>query len=151
MFMDKLMQDLEDAEVSPRAQIGALVWRFHKGVLQVLLVNSRDTGRFVIPKGWTEKKLSDPQAAANEAYEEAGVQGVISTEPLGSFSYTKVIGPGFALPCVITVYPMEAETLLPSWPEMSERVRYWMTLDEAAASVDEPELKLLIEGFVPVL
>jgi 8-oxo-dGTP pyrophosphatase MutT (NUDIX family) len=135
----------------PRAQVGALVWRFEKGVLQILLVNSRDTGRFVIPKGWTEKKLSDPQAAANEAFEEAGITGSISQEPIGQFYYQKIIGPGFALPCVITVYALEATNELKKWPEMHQRKRYWMTLDEASTSVDEPELKLLIDGFIPVL
>jgi 8-oxo-dGTP pyrophosphatase MutT (NUDIX family) len=151
MLMDMLMQDYEDARVTPRAQVGALVWRIEKSVLQVLLVNSRDTGRFVIPKGWTETKFSDPEAAANEAYEEAGIQGIIASKPIGRFSYTKIIGPGFALPCVITVFSMEAVTLLSTWPEAHERTRFWMTLDQAAASVDEPELKLLIEDFVPVL
>jgi 8-oxo-dGTP pyrophosphatase MutT (NUDIX family) len=151
MLLDKLLQDSENAKVSPRAQIGALVWRFKKGNLQVLLLNSRDTGRFVIPKGWTEKKLTDPEAAAQEAFEEAGVIGDISTDPIGSFAYTKIMGPGFALPCIITVFPMEAVTLLPTWPEAHERTRFWMTLDQAAASVDEPELKLLIDDFIPVL
>lgn len=135
----------------PRDQVGALVWRFEKGVLQVLLVSSRDTGRYVIPKGWTEKKLTDPQAAANEAFEEAGVRGVISDIPVGCFSYTKIIGPGFALPCVITVYPMEAVDILKVWPEMKERTRFWMPILQAAESVDEPELKVLIEEFIPVL
>ena len=135
----------------PRAQVGALVWRFEKSVLQVLLVTSRDTGRYVIPKGWTEKNLSDPEAASNEAYEEAGVLGDITNEPIGGFAYIKIVGPGFALPCVITVYAMECRTLLEKWPEMRERTRAWMTLDQAMASVEEPELKLLIESFVPVL
>ncbi len=151
MKMDLRMQTNDDTLILPRRQVGALVWRFRKSVLQVLLVNSRDTGRFVIPKGWTEKKLSDPEAAANEAYEEAGILGHTSEEPLGEFPYTKVLGPGFALPCVIAVYALEAVTELESWPEMAERRRSWMTLNEAAASVDEPELKQLIEEFVPVL
>jgi 8-oxo-dGTP pyrophosphatase MutT (NUDIX family) len=145
------MANTDSSPEAPRDQVGALVWRFEKGVLQVLLVSSRDTGRYVIPKGWTEKKLTDPEAAANEAFEEAGVRGPISDIPLGSFSYTKVIEPGFALPCVITVYPMEALYILKVWPEMKERTRYWMTLMQAAESVDEPELKVLIEDFVPVL
>jgi 8-oxo-dGTP pyrophosphatase MutT (NUDIX family) len=135
----------------PRAQVGAIVWRFEKSVLNVLLVNSRDTGRFVIPKGWTEKKLSDSDAAAREVFEEAGVLGLISSEPIGCFNYTKIIGPGFALPCVISVYSLQAMTLLASWPEMKERNRHWMTIEKAAASVDEPELKSLIEDFVPLL
>jgi 8-oxo-dGTP pyrophosphatase MutT (NUDIX family) len=145
------MQGDKSTQEQPRAQVGALIWRFEKSILQVLLVTSRDTGRFVIPKGWTEKKLSDPDAAANEAFEEAGIRGVIANEPLGTYAYIKVMGPGFALPCVITVYAMEANVELSKWPEMRERTRHWMTLDTAAASVDEVELKMLIEDFVPVL
>lgn len=135
----------------PRRQVGALVWRFEKSVLQVLLVNSRDTGRYVIPKGWCEKKLTDRQAAANEAYEEAGIRGLVTQEPIGEFAYNKIIGPGFAVPCIIAVYSMEAITELTSWPEMNERQRNWLTLDQAAAKVNEPELKILIEEFVPIL
>lgn len=145
------MADTDSDTVISRDQVGALVWRFDKSILQVLLVSSRDTGRFVIPKGWTEKNLTDPYAAANEAYEEAGVRGVISDIPIGRFAYTKIIGPGYALPCVITVYPMEAMEILKVWPEMNERTRFWMPISQAAESVDEPQLKILIEDFVPVL
>ncbi len=144
------MVDTDDA-MSPRDQVGALVWRFEKSILQVLLVSSRDTGRYVIPKGWTEKKLTDPEAAANEAFEEAGIRGIISDTPIGKFEYSKIMGPGFALQCVITVYPMEAIEILKAWPEMNERTRFWMPISNAAESVDEPELKVLIQDFVPTL
>ncbi|MGL4490079.1 MAG: NUDIX hydrolase [Rhizobiaceae bacterium] len=145
------MTEENDATGEPRAQVGALVWRFHHSALQVLLVTSRDTGRFVIPKGWTEKKLTDWDAAANEAYEEAGIKGLISNAPIGGFLYNKIIGPGFALPCLVTVYAIEAITLLEKWPEMHERERHWMHLDQAAARVEEPELKVIIKDFVPIL
>ncbi len=145
-------QILEPDEVdSPRPQIGALVWRFEKGFLKVLLVTSRDTGRFVIPKGWTEAKLTDPQAAAREAFEEAGILGEIKSEPLGTYAYTKVMGPGFALPCLVAVYSMQTLKIAPKWPEMGERSRNWFDLDEAASQVAEPELADLIRNFVPTL
>jgi 8-oxo-dGTP pyrophosphatase MutT (NUDIX family) len=134
-----------------RKQIGALVWRIDDGVLKVLLVTSRDTGRFVIPKGWPMKNLSDSKAAAVEAFEEAGVTGRISERPIGHYDYNKIFGPGFALRCRVSVFAMEARKILPKWPEKSERKRFWMPLDEAAASVHEPELRDLIEDFVPVL
>lgn len=134
-----------------RKQVGALVWRMDGGVLKILLVTSRDTGRFVIPKGWPMKKLTDSKAAAIEAFEEAGVAGRISGKPIGHYDYNKIFGPGFALPCRVMVYEMEARRILPKWPEKSERKRFWMTLEDAAASVHEPELRDLIEDFVPVL
>ncbi len=97
------------------------------------------------------KKLSDAKAAAREAFEEAGIGGKISGEPIGSYEYNKIFGPGFALPCRVMVYSMQVAKILPKWPEKSERKRHWMTLDVAAASVHEPELRDLIEDFVPVL
>ena len=146
----KQILDPDDLE-TPRQQIGALVWRFDHGFLKILLVTSRDTGRFVIPKGWTEDKLTDPQAAAREAFEEAGVTGAIKSEPCGSYAYTKVMGPGFALPCVVDVYSMQASKILPKWPEKGERSRHWFDLDDAASKVAEPQLADLIRNFVPTL
>lgn len=134
-----------------RKQVGALVWRVDDGFLKVLLVTSRETGRFVIPKGWPMKNLSDAKSAAIEAFEEAGVTGKITTRPIGHYDYNKIFGPGFALPCRVMIYSMEARRILPKWPEKSERKRFWMTLEDAAASVHEPELRDIIENFVPVI
>ncbi len=151
MLMEPLPSADSQAANPPRKQVGALAWRFDHGVLKVLLVTSRDTGRFVIPKGWPIKKLSDAKAAAREAYEEAGVGGKTSSMPIGSYEYNKIFGPGFALPCKVMVYSMQVAKVLPKWPEKSERKRHWMTLSDAASSVDEAELRDLIEEFVPVI
>lgn len=151
MLMEPNIDPESDSASQPRRQVGALVWRFDDGALQVLLVTSRDTGRFVIPKGWPMKKLADPKAAAREAFEEAGVTGKPGSKPIGHYDYNKIFGPGFALPCRVTVYPMQAAKILSKWPEKSERKRHWMLLDQAAASVHEPGLRNLIEHFVPVL
>lgn len=135
----------------PRRQVGALVWRMENGVLEVLLITSRDTGRFVIPKGWPMKDLSDAKAAAREAFEEAGVEGRPGKKPIGHYNYNKIFGPGFALPCRVDVYAMQLDKILKRWPEKQERKRHWMPLHEAAQSVHETELRHLIERFVPVL
>ena len=121
------------------------------GVLEVLLITSRDTGRFVIPKGWPMKGISDAKAAAREAFEEAGVEGKIGKKPVGHYRYNKIFGPGFALPCIVDVYAMQFDKALKRWPEKSERKRSWMTLHEAAQSVHETELRDIIDHFVPVL
>ncbi len=151
MLMEPLPRTDSEGANQPRKQVGALAWRFDQGVLKVLLVTSRDTGRFVIPKGWPMKRLSNSRAAAREAYEEAGVGGKTSSQPIGSYEYNKIFGPGFALQCRVTVYSMQVAKVLSKWPEKSERTRHWMTLDEAAANVDEPELSAIIEEFVPVV
>jgi 8-oxo-dGTP pyrophosphatase MutT (NUDIX family) len=150
MLMETRQDPSSKTSVNLRRQVGALVWRFDEGVLKVLLVTSRDTGRFVIPKGWPMKNIADSKAAAREAFEEAGVKGKIRTRPIGHYDYNKIFGPGFALPCRVTVYAMQGSNILSKWPEKSERKRHWMTLDAAAHSVHEPELRDLIEDFVPV-
>src|ERR1700759_3777960 len=87
-------------------QVGALPWRRDKGVLQVMLVTSRDSGRFVIPKGWPMKALSDPMSAAREAWEEGGVEGVIPRHAIGSYLYEKRLSDGRGLSCQVSVYPL---------------------------------------------
>lgn len=135
-------KDMHNSETDgPRRQVGALVWRFEDGVLEVLLITSRDTGRFVIPKGWPMKGMSDAKAAAREAFEEAGVEGKIGKKPIGHYSYNKIFGPGFALPCVVDVYAMQLDKTLKRWPEKQERKRHWLPLHEAAQSVHETELR----------
>ena len=65
-------------------QYAALPWRYSGGVREVCLISSRETGRWVIPKGWPIKGLTPPQTAAREAYEEAGLGGMMSTKPIGA-------------------------------------------------------------------
>lgn len=151
MFMEPLPSIDGPVAIQPRKQVGTLAWRFDHGVLKVLLVTSRDTGRFVIPKGWPMRNIGNSKAAAREAYEEAGIGGKISPLPIGSYEYNKIFGPGFALRCRVMVYSMQVAKILTKWPEKSERKRHWMSLDDAAASVHEPELRKLIEEFVPVI
>ncbi len=128
-------------------QIAALPWRMRGGKIEVLLVTSRETKRWVIAKGNLMMDLSDHLAAAQEAYEEAGVQGDISPSPMGSYVYDKRFKDGRALPCVVDVYPLEVLIQLGSWPELHQRTRQWMSAEEAASSVDEADLAALIRTF----
>lgn len=130
-------------------QIAALPWRRLEGVLEVLLVTSRDTGRFVLPKGWPMKALSDPEAAAREAWEEAGVEGRVDPAPLGAYSYDKRLRDGSILACVVSVYGLEVTREFPVWREHEQRTRHWHEPGVAGALVAEPELKRLIAGFSP--
>jgi 8-oxo-dGTP pyrophosphatase MutT (NUDIX family) len=134
---------------APRRQVAALPWQKRKGVVLIALVNSRETGRLVLPKGWPEKGLTDPQAAEQEAFEEAGLKGKISTKFIGTYEYVKIIGPGFALPCIVDVYPLVVKKMLNSWPERAERARFWMTPEDAAKRVAEPALADLLRSFKP--
>jgi 8-oxo-dGTP pyrophosphatase MutT (NUDIX family) len=127
-------------------QVAALCWRKHRDQVQVLLITSRDTGRWVLPKGWPMPGHNGPEAAAVEAWEEAGVEGQVSDQVLGLFGYDKVISPVLAHPCMVTVYPLRVATLSRRFPERKERRRKWFTADKAARKVFEPELRALFLG-----
>ena len=125
-------------------QVGALPYRrTEDGALAFMLVTSRETGRFIIPKGWPMKDRSKPKAAEIEAMEEAGVVG--RTGPLiGSFNYWKRLKKVF-VPIIVDVYPIEVVEEHDNWKERRRRRRAWLTADQAARLVDEPELVSLLK------
>lgn len=132
-----------------RAQVGALCWRVEKGKAEVLLITSRDTGRWVIPKGWPMKGKTGAQAACQEAWEEAGATGKISGNCIGLYAYNKVLGPGSDVPCIVSVYPMKIQNLAKDFPEAKERKRRWFGPKKAASRVDELELRDILRSFDP--
>lgn len=131
-------------EDGPRSQYGALCWRMHRGRVEVLLITSRDTGRWVIPKGWPMQDKRPDEAARQEAWEEAGVTGICADTALGLYSYDKARKSKEALPCVVAVYPLKVEGLAARFPERAERRRRWFSADEAARRVAEPELRAIL-------
>lgn len=132
---------------SANRQVAALPWRLQDGERRILLITSRETRRWVVPKGGRMAGRTDPEAAAEEAVEEAGVQGVISQRPIGSFRYAKRFVDKVDQLCVVAVYPMLVFVQLGAWREMNQRKRRWMTPEEAAGSVDEQDLADLIRAF----
>lgn len=132
-----------------KVQYGALCWRHGSDGLEVLLITSRDTGRWVIPKGWPMSGLAPEDAAAQEAWEEAGVDGQINPRCIGRFGYQKCLSVTASVPCAVSVYGLKVATLAKSFPEVKERQRKWFPLKEAAGLVAEPDLSRIIEGFVP--
>lgn len=130
-----------------RHQFAALPWRTGTGGLEILVITSRETRRWVIPKGWPMKALAAHQAAAQEAYEEAGVRGDIASAPLGMFRYLKRLKGDKTQLCAVDVFPLQVSEILDTWPERDEREREWVKPEEAARRVDEPELTALIEAF----
>jgi 8-oxo-dGTP pyrophosphatase MutT (NUDIX family) len=132
--------------VAPGLQFGALPWRRGKG-LEVLLVTSRESRRWVIPKGWPIKGRKPHTWAAREALEEAGVTGRIGKKALGSYGYVKRLKNGAPLECRVQVFPLRVERQRKRWPEQRERAFRWFAASEAATAVAEPELRRLIEDF----
>ncbi|MFD1341072.1 NUDIX hydrolase [Litorisediminicola beolgyonensis] len=126
-------------------QIAAMPLRRTKsGGFEVLMVTSRDTGRWVMPKGWEMDGEKPWSAAEIEALEEAGAVGYISKKSIGQFHYGKVLDDGSVQPCVVRVFPMMVERLKSDWKERKQRKRRWFTLDSAADKVDEPDLAELL-------
>src|SRR4051812_31357129 len=130
-------------------QVAALPYRqAPSGDLEFLLVTSRETRRFVLPKGWPMKRRSDAEAAALEAFQEAGVTGHAHPMPLGSYKYWKRVKNAFVLVKVV-VYALEVEAELTTWKEHSQRRRKWLSLQDVIALVDEPELISLFRSLHP--
>lgn len=134
----------------PRAQTAALPWRrTPAGVVEVLLITSRETRRWVIPKGWPIKGLKSAQAAAREAFEEAGVEGQVAKKKLGDFHYDKRLASGRVQKVRVTVYPLQVSVELETYPEAAQREKLWATPKAAADLVQEPELAELLRAFAP--
>lgn len=127
-------------------QIAALPLHWDaKGRVRVLMVTSRDTGRWVMPKGWLMDGKKPWHAAELEALEEAGAIGFISDEPVGIYHYLKRLGRKSNVQCRVTVYPMMVEKLKRRWKERKERKRHWFSPAKAAKLVDEKELSVLLK------
>ncbi len=131
-----------------RTQFGALCYRVHKDETQVLLITSRTSKRWIIPKGWPLDGETPSQSAANEALEEAGVKGKNFNLCLGIYSYTKIMDEDQDdLPCAVSVFPIRVKKLLDEYPERNLRRRKWFSLKKAAGLVREPELRKIIKHF----
>jgi 8-oxo-dGTP pyrophosphatase MutT (NUDIX family) len=130
-------------------QYGALCWRVVDTGLEVLLITSRDTGRWIIPKGWPMPGLAPEAAAAQEAWEEAGVQGVVNPLCVGRYGYQKCLTAEALVPCAVAVYGLQVTHLADAFPEVAERRRQWFAPEMAALMVNEPDLASLIDRFLP--
>ncbi|MEM7599457.1 MAG: NUDIX hydrolase [Pseudomonadota bacterium] len=142
-----ILNDREKTDV--RTQFAALCYRVVDGKVKVLLITSRRTGRWIIPKGWPVDGKTPIESALTEAWEEAGVEGRVSGDCLGLFSYQKNIEDADELPCVAMVYPLKVKTLAANYPEKGQRKRRWMSPKKAAEKVDEPELARILKNFDP--
>ncbi len=134
-------------------QVAALPYRTEghaqDASVRVLLVTSRGTGRWVLPKGNIGTRLAPHVAAAREAEEEAGMLGAVCPVPLGSYRFRKRRSSGASLITDVDVFPLAVTRELGEWKEQHERERRWFPLDEAAEAVDEPDLRELLRSFAP--
>jgi 8-oxo-dGTP pyrophosphatase MutT (NUDIX family) len=134
---------------APVAQIqyAALPWRKVDSMLQILLITTRNTKRWIVPKGWPLEGHSPQESAAQEALEEAGVLGEVAAKPLGWFTYDKLRKSGEVVPCKVQVYPMEVLRQRRNWAEKAARQTRWCSAEEALGHVAELGLRQLISKF----
>ena len=130
-----------------RQQVAALCYRGAGEGKEVLLITSRDTGRWIIPKGWPIRGKNGPQSAMQEAWEEAGVrEGTSIGDAIGSYTYEKRQNSGWSFPVETMVYPVSVEKIEDDFPEVKQRQRKWFRPAEAANLVHEAELKTILRS-----
>ena len=129
-------------------QLAALCHRKGEKGREVLLVTSSE-GRWILPKGWPMDGCTPAATAAQEAWEEAGIRGVVSEACLGFYSYTKTLPEGGTIPCIAAIFPLEVQDLADDFPEAGRRRRKWFTPAKAASRISEPDLKKILRNFDP--
>ncbi|MGN7867579.1 NUDIX domain protein [Paracoccus haematequi] len=132
----------------PALQVGAVCRCTRTG--DVVLITSRGTGRWVIPKGWPMEGKSLPAAAATEAWEEAGVEGRVQDAELGRYRYDKEQDRGFSVPIEVRVFLLEADRQRADFPEAKQRKRRWFAPADAARLVAERGLREILLALPPI-
>jgi 8-oxo-dGTP pyrophosphatase MutT (NUDIX family) len=141
------MRSPKKKAAAKRVQYAALPYRRSGDArTQVMLVTSRESGRWVIPKGWPQKRRSPPASAAREAREEAGVVGVVGKDSIGSYSYKKRLKSGAVVACEVRVFPLKVKRQQKSWRERGEREFQWFSRAKAAKAVQERALGDIIRN-----
>jgi 8-oxo-dGTP pyrophosphatase MutT (NUDIX family) len=130
-------------------QYGALPYRFTQdAALEILVVTTRQTRRWIVPKGWPIRGLRPAKSAAREAFEEAGVRGKIGGKPLGLFTYDKLLDEaGVNTTCEVKVYPLLVRRQSKVWPESEQRMTQWVEPSKAVALIKEPGLRKIVASF----
>lgn len=128
-------------------QVAALCYRKTPSGPEILMITSRDTGRWILPKGWPKKGFDAGGTVLEEAWEEAGVKPSGGPpQRIGHYRYYKRLKGGLPVTTDVDVYAIEIDKLYDRYPEVAERQRRWMTPQQAAEAVDEPDLKDLLRA-----
>ena len=120
-------------------QSGVIPYRIMDGKMEVMLITSSGSKRWVIPKGLIEPNMTPEDSAAKEAWEEAGVLGKVFPNLMGTYEYYKS-----GCTWQVDVFLLQVETVVEIWPEAYKRKRQWVSIPKAIKRVDEPELKLIM-------
>jgi 8-oxo-dGTP pyrophosphatase MutT (NUDIX family) len=128
-------------------QYGALPWRRAPDGIQILLITTRNTRRWIVPKGWPDEGRDPHECAAQEAYEEAGVVGDVTGDVIGVFTHKKQLKSGQMVTCRIHVFAMEVTDVCEEWAEKNVREAKWCSVSEALALVGDSGLRRIIAKF----
>jgi 8-oxo-dGTP pyrophosphatase MutT (NUDIX family) len=135
------------SQPAKRIQYAALPYRIAQSHTEVMLITSRETGRWVIPKGWPGEHQRPCASAAREAREEAGIVGDVGPHPIGSYTYQKRLKNGAVVLCEVLVFPLKVERQQKHWREKGQRQAQWFSPAEAAEIVQERRLRNLLRRF----
>jgi 8-oxo-dGTP pyrophosphatase MutT (NUDIX family) len=139
------MSSIRKAITKRRVQYAALPYRLNgRAQPEVMLVTSRETRRWIIPKGWPHKGKTPHRSAAREAFEEAGVVGAVSRQSIGSFFYRKRLKKGAFVDCEVHVFALKVKRQRKVWPEQRQREVRWLSAGAAAKTVQEAKLREII-------
>jgi 8-oxo-dGTP pyrophosphatase MutT (NUDIX family) len=140
-----MVKKAEETDAARGRQVAALPWRVEKdGSLSVLLITSRTNAKWMLPKGWPMAGKTDAEAAQQEALEEAGMDGVVSEAPIGSYYFIKLLDDGTTKPSQAIVYSLRVTGKRSGWDEKAQRRRRWFRALKAAKAVYEPDLARLL-------
>lgn len=136
-------------EASDRGQVAAIALRGENGATEILLVTSRDTGRWIVPKGWIEPGEDGAAAALREAWEEAGIRGEIADgAPVGRFQYVKQRTKRGDMVCNVDVYLVRSVRTDKEWPEKNQRTRKWFPVASALELIGDEGLRPVVRQAV---
>ena len=142
-------EPVDAREAANLGQVAAIALRNEKGCTEILLVTSRDTGRWIVPKGWIEPGEDGATAALREAWEEAGIRGEISGgAPVGRFQYVKQRSKRGDVTCNVDVYLVRSVRTDKEWPEKSQRTRKWFPVASALELIGDEGLRPVVRQAV---
>jgi 8-oxo-dGTP pyrophosphatase MutT (NUDIX family) len=139
------MANSRKTTLARHVQYAALPYRLNgRAKPEVMLITSRETRGWIIPKGWPQKGKTPHRCAAREAFEEAGVVGAVNKDSIGSFAYEKRLRNGAVVECEVRVFALEVKRQRKAWPEQKQREVRWLSAKAAAKTVRDAELRKII-------
>jgi 8-oxo-dGTP pyrophosphatase MutT (NUDIX family) len=151
MMLSRLVQRWRDrlalieAGETVAPQFGAIPYSVVEGRAVFLLITSRRTGRWIFPKGSAIEGMMPWEVAAQEALEEAGVEGEIDTVPIGAYRDLKTVGIR-RMEIEVDLYPLRVVHQLEDWPEKRSRHRHWAILPDARRLLAHPRMAELADA-----